>query len=170
MAEINDLGNIQNGVEHISEVLDSMRAQNAMNAGDMDKVLANINSRLETLSNDENSDLIKVFLTELKRSLDERHNFVSSKFGEIENSFKNLVENAGQEIQRQAYECQSAEITRRNNGRQFSRGRYGGDRRITFIYTGPKRLPGYWQPLWLLRAVDQPTLVQLAVLAYLSDF
>jgi len=98
MAEINDLGDIQNGVEHISEVLDSMRAQNAMNAGDMDKVLANINSRLETLSNDENSDLIKVFLTELKRSLDERHNFVSSKFGEIENSFKNLVENAGQEI------------------------------------------------------------------------
>ena len=98
MAEINGLGDIQNGVEHISEVLDSMRAQNAMNSGDMDKVLANINSRLETLSNDDDSDLIKVYLAELKRSLDERHNFVSTKFGEIEGSFKNLVDNAGQAL------------------------------------------------------------------------
>jgi len=98
MAEINGLDDIQNGVEHISEVLDSMRAQNAMNAGDMDKVLANINSRLETLSNDEESDLIKVYLAELKRSLDERHSFVSTKFGEIEGSFKSLVENADQAL------------------------------------------------------------------------
>ncbi len=90
MAEINDLGDIKNSFEHISEVLDSMRAQNAMNAGDMDKVLTNINLSLETLSKEEDADFINVFLTELKRNLDEKHNFVSSRFEEIESSFKNL--------------------------------------------------------------------------------
>lgn len=86
--------NIQENFKHIIESLDSMRAQNAMNSGDLDKVLLNINSKLESLSSEENSDLIKVFLAELKRSLDERHNFVSSRFTEIENSFKTLSKKA----------------------------------------------------------------------------
>ena len=92
MADINDFGDIKAGFQYISEVLDSMRAQNAMNAGNADKVLVNINKTLESLSNEENSDLIKVFLSELKKSLEERHNFVSSKFTEIEDSFKAIVE------------------------------------------------------------------------------
>ena len=99
MADMNDFGDIKENFEHITDVLDSMRAQNAMSAGSTDKVLANINKSLETLANEENSDLIKVFLAELKRSLEERHNFVSSKFSEIEDSFKVIVDKTENQLQ-----------------------------------------------------------------------
>ncbi len=100
MADMNNFEDIKEGFNYITDILDSMRAQNAMNAGGVDKVLLNINTRLESLSNEENSDLIKVFLAELKRSLEERHNFVSSKFNEIETSFKELVHNSEDQIQK----------------------------------------------------------------------
>ena len=100
MAEMNNLEDIKESFDYITSVLDSMRVQNVMNTEGMDKVLLNINTRLESLSNEENSDLIKVFLAELKRSLEERHNFVSSKFSEIETSFKELVENSENQIQK----------------------------------------------------------------------
>lgn len=91
MAEMNNYEDIQENFAYITEAIDSMRAQNAMNAGNFDKVLTNITNQLESLSVEENTDLIKVFLAELKRSLDERHNFVSSKFSEIETQFQDLV-------------------------------------------------------------------------------
>lgn len=91
MAEMNNYEDIQENFAYITEAIDSMRAQNAMNAGNFDKVLSNITNQLESLSVEENTDLIKVFLAELKRSLDERHNFVSSKFSEIETQFQDLV-------------------------------------------------------------------------------
>lgn len=99
MADTNDFGDIQGGFEYIAKVLDSMRVQNAMNSDNTDKVLISINRQLETLSNEENADLIKIFLAELKRSLEERHNFVSTKFGEIETSFKSLSEKTENQLQ-----------------------------------------------------------------------
>lgn len=99
MAEMNDFGDIKESFDYITEAIDSMRAQNAMNAGNTDKILANINSRLEALANEESADLMKVFLTELKRSLEERHNFVSAKFSEIENSFKEIIEKTQNQLQ-----------------------------------------------------------------------
>lgn len=90
--------NIQEGFEYITEAIDSMRAQNAMNVGDFNTALLNITSNLEKLANDESSNLIKVFLAELKRSLDERHDFVSSKFEEIEILFNKIVEETGDHV------------------------------------------------------------------------
>lgn len=99
MAE-NNFENIEKSFGYITEVLESIRAQNAMNAGSTDKVLVSINSYLEDLANEENSDLIKVFLAEIKRSLDERHSFVSSKFNEIQMAFANLVQKSEDQIQK----------------------------------------------------------------------
>lgn len=99
MAEMNSFEDIQESIDYISEAIDSMRAQNAMNAGNTDKVLTNINKQLETLTGAESSDLMKVFLTELKRSLDERHEFVSSKFSEIEGSFNEIIEKTKNQLQ-----------------------------------------------------------------------
>lgn len=99
MAEMNNYEDIQENFAYITEAIDSMRAQNAMNAGNFDKVLSNITNQLESLSVEENTDLIKVFLAELKRSLDERHNFVSSKFSEIETQFQDLVTRSESQLQ-----------------------------------------------------------------------
>lgn len=99
MAEMNDFENIRKSFDYISEALDSMRAQNAMNAGNTDKVLTNINNHLDVITNEENMDLIKLTLSELKRNLDEKHNFVSSKFGEIEKSFGEIIEKSKNQLQ-----------------------------------------------------------------------
>lgn len=69
MAEFNNLGDIQDSYSRITEALDSIRAQNAMNTGDLDKVL-----------------------TEIKRNLDEKQGFVSDRFSEIEKAFKSIAE------------------------------------------------------------------------------
>lgn len=98
MAEITNFEDFKDSFEYITDALDSMRAQNALNAGSFDKILTNINNQLEVISNEENTDLIKVFLAELKRSLDERHTFVSSKFSEIEESFSDLVKRAESQL------------------------------------------------------------------------
>lgn len=98
MAEITNLEDFKESFDYITDALDSMRAQNALNAGNFDKVLNNITNQLEVISSDENVDLIKVFLGEMKRSLDERHTFVSSKFTEIEDSFSDLVKRAESQL------------------------------------------------------------------------
>lgn len=98
MSNNNDFGDIQENFEYIADALDSIRAQNAMNAGNSDKVLTSINSRLETLADEENSNLIKLYLTELKKNLEERHNFVSAKFSQIESAFSELFEKAESQL------------------------------------------------------------------------
>lgn len=98
MAEMNDFEGIQESFAYIAEALDSIRAQNAMNLGNMDKVLVNINSQLDEVAKDSSSDLLKVFVAELKRSLDERHDFVASKFGEIEKSFQNIIQTTEKQL------------------------------------------------------------------------
>lgn len=98
MADMNNFGDIQESFIYITEALDSIRAQNAMNLGNMDKVLANINNQLDELTKEDGSDLMKVFFVELKRSLDERHDFVSSKFAEMESSFRNITQKAEKQL------------------------------------------------------------------------
>lgn len=89
----------KNNFEYVADILDSMRAQNAINAGNADKLLTNINNQLQTLVGEENTDLIKVFMVELRKSLDERYNFVSLKFGEIEKSFNEILERTKSQLQ-----------------------------------------------------------------------
>ena len=79
-------------VEELAELLDSIKLEATRNAESFDKILNNINNKLEFMSNDtENDDLIRVYLTELKKALEERHALVVSEFGKIENSFNNLT-------------------------------------------------------------------------------
>ena len=99
MADMNNFEGIQDSFNYIAEALDALRAQNSMNSGNVDKLMANINSQLDVITNDETTDLTKIFFAELKRALDERHNFVSSKFEEIEISFKKLVKNSENQLE-----------------------------------------------------------------------
>lgn len=79
-------------VEELAELLDGIKAEAARNAENFDKILNNINNRLEFMSNDtENEDLIRVYLTELKKTLEDRHALVVSEFNKIETSFNNLT-------------------------------------------------------------------------------
>ncbi len=94
MADINNFAEITENFDTIKTLLNSIRAQGILNTSDVDKILAGINSKLEKLNTEEDIDLIKIFLSELKQNLDERHSVLISKFGAIESLFSNLLKNS----------------------------------------------------------------------------
>ena len=94
MAEINNFSEITENFDTIKTLLNSIRAQGILNTSDVDKLLAGINSKLEKINTEEDIDLIKIFLSELKQNLDERHSVLISKFGAIESLFSNLLKNS----------------------------------------------------------------------------
>lgn len=96
MADTNNFTEITENFDTIKALLNSIRAQGILNTSDVDKLLAGINSKLEKINTEEDIDLIKIFLSELKQNLDERHNVLLSKFGAIESLFSNLLKNSSE--------------------------------------------------------------------------
>ena len=94
MAESNNFSDINDNFDTIKTLLNSIRAQGILNTSDVDKLLEGINSKLEKINTEEDIDLIKAFLSELKKNLDERHEVLISKFGAIESLFSNLLKNS----------------------------------------------------------------------------
>ena len=89
MAEINN-AEITENFEKITELINSMRAQGVLSASGTDKILSAINTKLDTIMNDENEELIKTFLAELKRNLEEKYGFIAARFTEMESIYNNL--------------------------------------------------------------------------------
>ena len=86
-------------VEELAEILDNMKLEADRNAETFDKLLQSINNKIEFMSTDtEADDLIKVYLTELKKTLEERHALVVEEFGKMETSFKSLTDEQSQLI------------------------------------------------------------------------
>ena len=98
MADINNFTEIAENFDTIKTLLNSIRAQGILNTSDVDKLLMGINSKLEKLNTEEDIDLIKIFLSELKQNLDERHSVLLSKFGAIESLFSNLLKNSSEAL------------------------------------------------------------------------
>ena len=91
MAEINNLEDIKTNFEKITNLINSMRAQGVLSFSGVDKVLTAINNKIDNLNLDENADLLKLLIGEVKSNIEERHGFVVSKFAEIESSINTLV-------------------------------------------------------------------------------
>ena len=66
MADFDNITEINENFSTIKTLLNSIRAQGILNTSDVDKVLSGINSKLERLNTEEDIDLIKIFLSELK--------------------------------------------------------------------------------------------------------
>lgn len=96
MADFDNLSGINENFDTIKTLLNSIRAQGILNTSDVDKLLSGINSKLEKINTEEDIDLIKIFLSELKQNLEERHNVLISKFGAIEALFSNLLKNSSE--------------------------------------------------------------------------
>ena len=79
-------------VEELAELLDNIKLEVERNMDGFDKVLNTINNKLDLISNDtEADDLIKVYLTELKKLLEERHALISEEFTNIKNSSQTII-------------------------------------------------------------------------------
>ena len=96
MADLDNLTVINENFDTIKTLLNSIRAQGILNTSDVDRLLSGINTKLEKINTNEDVDLIKLFLTELKQNLDERHSVLVSKFAAIESLFTNLLKNTNE--------------------------------------------------------------------------
>ena len=96
MEDMDNFSEINQNFDTVKTLLNSIRAQGILNTSDVDKLLTGINSKLEKLNTEEDIDLIKMFLSELKQNLEERHTILVSKFGAIESLFSNLLKNSSE--------------------------------------------------------------------------
>ena len=96
MADLDNFSEIKENFDTVKTLLNSIRAQGILNTSDVDKLLTGINEKLEKINTEEDIDLIKIFLSELKQNLDERHSLLLSKFGAIESLFANLLKNSSE--------------------------------------------------------------------------
>ena len=73
-------------VDEIAEMLNKMRVENENNVKNFEKALTNINSKLEFITdNNEATDLIKIYLNELKNIVDARFVSTNEKLDVLEN-------------------------------------------------------------------------------------
>ena len=98
MADINNFSDINENFNTIKTLLNSIRAQGILNTSDVDKILENINVKLEKINTEEDVDLIKTDLSDLKKNMEERHDVLISKFGAIESLFSNLLKNSNDTV------------------------------------------------------------------------
>ena len=81
-------------VGEIAELLNDMRVSSEHNAENFEKILAGINSKLELMNDDnEKSDLIRIYFSELKKTIDDNHSSSLVEIENLKNSF-NIVNSA----------------------------------------------------------------------------
>lgn len=79
-------------VDEIAEILNTMRVENEHNVENFEKVLTGINAKLEIMSEDsEATDLIKLYISELKKAVEDKHSTAIQKFNSLETSFRNIL-------------------------------------------------------------------------------
>src|SRR5574344_73427 len=98
MADIKTLEDVQKNFEEISEMLTSLSFQSTQNMTKTNNALQSLDIKLSDLDNSENTDLIKVFLAELKKGLEEKHDFMTSKFSQFESELGELAKQTGEKL------------------------------------------------------------------------
>lgn len=79
-------------VEELAEIITNMREENQRNNDNFEKVLTNINAKLELMADDnEATDLLKLYISELRKSVDEKHNVSMERFKLLDKAFEQIV-------------------------------------------------------------------------------
>ena len=94
MSELNNLSDIKENFDTIKSLLNSIRAQDVLNAGDMNKLLNVINNKLDKIDQEDNLELMNSAISAMRQSIDERHSVLVSKFSTIESLFSNILKNS----------------------------------------------------------------------------
>ena len=75
-------------IETVIDLLTSMQRRNDANADSFDRLLTSINSRLDMTGSDTNTELLKAYINELAKSVDEKYSQTLNKFEDIEKALK----------------------------------------------------------------------------------
>lgn len=79
-------------IEELVEMLSNMRDENQRNKDNFEKVLAGINTKLALMADDnETTDLLKLYISELKKSVDEKHSISMERFQLLDKAFEQIA-------------------------------------------------------------------------------
>ncbi len=82
-------------VDEIAEILNTMREENETATHGIERVLTGLNNKIDIIADDnEATDLLRVYISELKKSVEEKHNDTFDKLIELETLFNNLSSSA----------------------------------------------------------------------------
>ena len=89
-------------VDEIVQILNTMRVENENNAEGFEKLLTGINAKLELMSEDnEATDLIRLYISELKKVIEDNNTNSSIKFDSINNLLNELNSSSQELIKRE---------------------------------------------------------------------
>lgn len=77
----------------LSDVLDSIKTQNALNIGDTSRALNNLSVKLDEVTSSLDDDEMLELIADLKHSITDKYSYVTVKFTELESALKSVVEN-----------------------------------------------------------------------------
>ena len=84
MSEEFSIEDVKRKFDEITDTLDSIKTQNAINIGDTGRVLNNIGVKLDNILNQENISEAKEILLNLKKDLEDRSSYLNVRFTEWE--------------------------------------------------------------------------------------
>ena len=80
-------------VDEIAEILDALRSEEEHSNKNLEKILTDINSKLETMSDDDELiEIFRVYVSELKKAIEDGYIKEVSKFEELQNNLNNNIE------------------------------------------------------------------------------
>ena len=85
-------------IEKVIDLLNNMQRSNAENADSFDRLLTNIGSKLDMADNSTNTELMKAYLDELVKSVDDKYSFTLNKFEDIERAIKAVYDSQGESV------------------------------------------------------------------------
>ena len=85
-------------IEKVIDLLNSMQRRSDANADSFDRLLNSIGSKIDMNSNDTNTDLLRTYIGELAKSVDEKYSNTLSKFEDIERAIKAVYESQGESV------------------------------------------------------------------------
>lgn len=88
-----NIDELKNNFSEISDALDAIKTQNALNIGDTSRILNNIGAKLDSLSATDNyKDLLEI-LSDLRNNFSDKYSYINVKFTELETAFKEVMKN-----------------------------------------------------------------------------
>ncbi len=93
MADGFNIDEINKKFSELSDTLDSIKTQNALNIGDTSRALNNLVVKLDTISSSLDDEEMLELIADLKHSISDKYSYVTVKFTELETAIKEVVKN-----------------------------------------------------------------------------
>lgn len=85
-------------IEKVINLLNNMQKSNTANADSFERLLTSIGSKIDTVDSNTNTELLKAYINELTKSVDDKYSNTLNKFEDIEKAIKAVYESQGETV------------------------------------------------------------------------